>query len=947
MTEPINSCDPTQQCCLPPEEELFSPEAPVCSVPPSDDSFSVAVDPALDDAGVCSSVAYFTPDPMSLPGFPLADEAPQAPSGTNWVDMDIGEIQGLALTHHQDVLAEELARMDLEFAREVDTLTHHTEPGQVYSVRDNMNVLPGVAREQIVLHARATFHARAAAAGIWWYQGPSDEELTSAFIEGLAFTWAWNGDRPELFMFRPNSAGGQQQVSVVVNEEDGQIYVLQNPTTPNRIQWLDNESDSVVLPSLAFDPEGNGEGLIVTAPVQPDAGTHRSEIPLLTYDAEAWNTDRQPSYVVAEDGSLVLSNDFHRTVPIDPSLANLPTGDEPQFIVLSNREGEESDPTANLLGEDGTMAAAGFFALGSLRPNPAGGGSNGVRPGLPVNRMLIQGGIGAGIFLGIHYGVVEMGVPEHLAPYVDVPATLGTFALVDSGSAFLAEQGFLNQRVFPNGIQWGNVAHAAPFFVVGSVTTGFALDGLGCEFGTTCNTVGTVGITTTGYVGLSQTTGLLTTASEVMANPAAAESVAFASRYPRVMAFAQQFPRTTTTFTRLGTAYGTATGVGLTPATINIGSRTLTLGAGVGSAGGGVFLAGGGVAGGGGVLGGGLQVIGAVGVVALGSWVGGGIVDFWAWASGNSDDPDYQLIDYTWDYMNVQVAGSFINAIFGPVIRGIQSIAISDEVWEGMELHWGMWSRGCNDWADGIDGVLLSLALSTTTGSGFDTGNPDLSFHYEPFAREIERFYTSDTKPEGCGEDDGPEDTNGQGDRCISNSEAVEMIYGTVDRLRPSSQGYRLDDNTEAIRDMIPQDGEMGSYRRSRVEAHLRRLVSEGQENGQLRRVARRVLRGSRRQLGQNMVDLGLARFEGEDVVPIHVDPSDLTDAQLQFLYGGRAVYGRVTRGEITDRSQIQSDYIVLRQRIDALEHIMEVTGTGPNTSQPDVADLLFGSRRR
>ncbi|MBT3182760.1 MAG: hypothetical protein HN337_09680, partial [Deltaproteobacteria bacterium] len=586
----IPTCDPSRQSCLY-TESYFTADTPesdsssdaIC-IDPRDKAletikhtFEELTETVANSPFTRSTISYFRDVASAASAF---DAKPtESRAITNWADASIEDIQSYAFAHHQMTLKSEMDKIDRQFAKETDTLTRVTEPGTAYPLATHSQYLPKAVLEQIAPIAR----------------------MNPNMINEVAFTWAWDGDQPQIYLFRPTAPNGAES-GVVFNDETGEVFIFQSEGDRN-------------LYNLPGNSIGNGD----------------------------------PLDILLGQGSRIAGNTI-----------SFLEGDDPTKIVFTDQN--DSKKSGNPLLGEGSLAAGGMFLLGSLRPGGVGGGGpGGIKPKLPVQGMLIQGGIGTGIFLGIHYGVLALGVPEEIAHYVDVPVMMGAFNLVDQGSAMLANRGILSNRVFPGGINWGSVAHATPFVIWGSVGSSYLMDSLGFEHGTAGNLIGTIGLTTTGYVGISQTTGLL--------SQAAAPTAEFAAAHPHVIEVAKHFPKTTAAFSNLGAAYATTRGIGLVPATVNIGSKTLTLGT-VGAGGStGVYIAGGGFAGGGGVLAGGLQAVGAAGVVALGSWVGGGIVDIWAWASGRSKDPDYQLIDFTWNYINTEATCGLVNSIFGPLMK--------------------------------------------------------------------------------------------------------------------------------------------------------------------------------------------------------------------------------------------------------------------------------------
>ncbi len=794
-----------------------------------------------------ATLAYFKGTESTPHAF---DAKPKEPAVvTNWADASSEEIQQAAFAHHQQILKDEMDRIDRQFAKETAYLTQVTDPGKPYPLATHSQYLPKVIFDQIAPLM----------------------QLNPNIMNELAFTWAWSeGDRPQIYIFAPKSPDGSE-AAVGYDEGTGEVFIIQSKGNKN--------------------PHG----------LYGNAGT--SNEPL--------------------DTLLSGGIDLNSSLPFSPpKFGNA----KPEAVVFVDKKNPK--PTDALLSGDDTLAAGGIgmLLLGSMAPGGTGGGGpGGMRPALPVKGMLIQGGIGTGVFLGIHYGVLAVGIPERIAPYADVTAMMGGFHLLDRGSAFLASKGFLSNRLFPGGINWGGFAHASPFLIWGSVGSSYLMDAAGYEFGSAGNLIGTVGLTTTGYVGLSQTTSLLSQASS--------PSLQFAARHPHVVAFAEHFPKTTAAFSNLGTAYATTRGVGLVPQSLNIGSKSLLLGtAGAGGTSG-IYLASGGWAGGAGYLAGGLQAIGAAGVVALGSWIGGGIVDIWAHASGYADDGDYKLIEFTWNHMNVEVAGSFLNAVFGPLIRGIQALTIPDEVYEGMELNWKTWIYSCNNWANSIDQIMISFALVSMTLESSGSEGPHISFNYEIFRKGLEQYLQSKTVSKGCKDSD-------DGGKCKSNSEVTTAVMGMYKMLMESSQKYNMSNNMIDLAQLISRNGSVSFEPGTRD--YVAGLLEKLQDKGILKFSVQKALKIARNQLNAKMVDVGLMTEEYPDgctaldyatgdkacmkvkYVPAKLVPGKFTKEQIKFLFGDRNTYRLLASKQITDATQIKSESVVLKSRIEALELLLK-----------------------
>ncbi len=919
MSGALAACNPAIQCCLP---ALAFQEFPYTLQSSNPSSFELA-SPPLETAEGSGSLPWFAQDISGLPGLPIVVEegpigAECADEGSNWLEMSADDLQLQALHHHRLQREQELA----SFAAEIDYFTGRTQPGVIYSVSENRDLLPAEVRRQIGTLA----------------------SLDPRGVEGLAFSWTWREGLPDVTVFRPEA---ETQMGVVFNEADGEIYLVQNPPAEIALAW-DPSIDQMEVRALSFDPT-------------------------------AWETGSDVVYTIAADGSLVPSI----AAPELPSVVELvdaANGETRPVLALGLDRATDESGEGGIVGDDGLLVGSSIFGAGFLRQAPPPGVS-GPRAGLPVSRMFYQGAIGTGIFLGIHYSVVEgMGVPDHISPYIDTTFMVGGFAAIDSTSAWLSTEwatsqtgrtfltGSVGRQMFPNGripqlfgprgIQWGHIAQATPFVFEASIGNAYALDAVGCEFGSTCNTVGNIALTTGEYVGVGTTTHLLWTANmaqNAMAIEAAGGTLTpemeaalqFARNNPRIMAFAESFPRTAAAFTYLGDSYAYATAgtlatgeAALAPQIITIGGRGVTLGVGVGGTGGGVFLAEG-LAGGAGVGGIALQTLMAGGAVILGNWVGGGIVEIWKWASGYNDDPEGALIDFTWDYMNREVAGGFLNTLFGAVIKGIQSVFISDEVYEGMEIKWDQWVRSLNGWGDAVGDAVLVNALLSVDGTGFESGEVNLGMNRTDFDRLLRQLFQNDQEAA-----DG-----------TTFQESLDAVYGTndnpgmYDRIRPTHRGSRdysggpaLNANIIAIQDNVSQRGSISG--RARTRRFVSGLVERSQESGRLHGHVETALTGVRQYYLQRMVGVGLAEMnEAGEAVPLPLGYEDLNDDQMTFLFGGREVYQRVTAGEITDPAEIQSESIMLQNRIRALEYLLGVTAPNPGTSQPEAADLLFASR--
>lgn len=746
MVQPVKQCNPAIKCC--PD---LGP-APVANPRLPQDAFIFSTKPIIN---------------------PFARNA-----GTNepidWSNIALTDVQQAALNYHaQRADRDPAVQQDRAFARDLDLLTTQTASGEAYPLIEYAHLLPAAIRDRVAPEL---------------LENPDD----------LAFTWAWQGDRPQLIVYNRKADG--HRVGVELNPDDSFSAFLQSN------------------------------------------------------DALLWG------------GSA--------------------------------------------------------FLLGSVSATPSGGAPRGMRPGLPAGNMLLQGGIGAGMLLGIHVAVTKLGVPKQLAPYADVGVMVGVMEASNQVTGALAARGILFKGpLLPHGF-WGSVAQSSPYFVAGSIGIASALDAFGCKFGSTCNTMGTITGTTIGYVGIGQTTHLLT--------QAAAGSAEFAAQYPRVMAFAEHYPRTTAAFARLGTAYEAAVGVGLEPATVNIGSRAVVLG----SRGSGVFYAAGGPAGGAGWLSGGIQALGAFGAVALGSWIGGGIVDLWAWYSGNSSNQTFKLIDLTWHYMNqgaakeLGVVGKAANTIFGPVIRGMQALTISDLIWQGMTEHWQRWAGGCNDWTKGIDKVLLSLALASTTANSIDAKKPQLRINMHALQKGLKIFFTSTKKPADCSDKE-----------CMSNAKAVDQVFDMISLLEVSSQRYRLRANTRELYMNLSRKGAIGN--KAAMRKYLHQLIRNAQENkiDDMWHLAKNMLTQARKQYASRMVQLKLMRKDGDKLVKVKIRPKDLNAAQKAFLFGGEASYYAFTQGQNPNFSSVQSEYIELRKRINALEYMLRTTKIMDQSKAPTIAN--------
>lgn len=536
-------------------------------------------------------------------------------------------------------------------------------------------------------------------------------------------------------------------------------------------------------------------------------------------------------------------------------------------------------------GEGVATASSGMMLLGMM----AKGMPIGPRLtefSLASQRLLIRGGIGTGVILGIHHGVIAMGVPEEIAPYVDLPVTLGFFNALDVGSTFLADKGILSKPLFDGGIRWGHVAQAAPFITVANIGVAFGLDAMGCEFGSTCNTVGTIGTTTTGYLALSRTSNFL---SE---------------------------------------AYALSTGTGLTVQTVNIGSRAISLGS-SGGFGGGVFLGGGGLAGGGGILAGGLQILGVAGAFALGNWLGGGLRDTFLYVGGYMDDMDYDLTSFTWKYMMVDHMGALGDSFIGNLVMGAQSILIPDEVYKSMEFFWSRWERGCNEWVDGVSGMLMQMTLDSIINVGSDSNEMGIAFSMHEMRKAVEREYTNTETPENCTNPDG----------CLDNATTIKNSYEMIERIAHSSQKWELDDVAKELVRVIDDEGEI--LGEARFKGLLTVILDRKQESGELYVAARRLLKLTRRVWANRMIELGLAKQVNGRFVPIRKKMSELTFEQKKFLTGGKSTYHRISVGQVAIPEDVHSEHIILRKKMAALAHIVRISDPS-NGHAAKASEVIF-----
>jgi len=588
---------------------------------------------------------------------------------------------------------------------------------------------------------------------------------------------------------------------------------------------------------------------------------------------------------LAED--LLFSIAPNSKFQITPILAN----GKPAVLAVEKKSGEGASAFV--------LAGGTIFAVGAR--------FNMMKTGLPWGNILIQGAIGSGMILAIHEGVEFLHPPKKVMPLADVSGFVGTLKLMDLGSKGLAKIGILKSGMFPDGIGLAHLAQAMPMFAVSGLAVSSGFNELGCKFGTRCNEIGSLFTTMIGYTALSQTTTLMTRAIE--------PSVEFATKFPQLVTFAESNPAIAGAFARLGAAYGSTIGTRLVPAAIGCGDGAITLslpGAlGFGGIGGGVYLASDGLAGGSGVLGGTLQGIGAAGVVMFGSWIGGSIVDAYDWASDNTKDHDYDLVDFTWKYMNMN-AGGIIAGLFNPLIKGIQALTISDEVYKDMQFFWGRWADGCNNWVNSMsEKFILPLALSTMKINP-SNGKPEID--YSSIGYALIKMYGDAQVSDKC-----------NGEHCVSNADSVKSIYSMIDRFINSSQKHRLSDEAILFRQAVSKDGRIVD--KGAFKSFLKIVISKYAKNGVLYNAVRKEYKRVNLRFLEKLVSLGLAKKDDSGkIIATRVDYKNLDDEQAAFIFGGKAVYMAFISGEIKDASDIQSPYFAMRRRVKMLKHTMEIS---------------------
>lgn len=921
-----------------------------------------------DWAEACYDPALLGGEVIDYPGAPVSVPALSPASSLAYFGRDLDTeplLLPLGLTP-ETIQARAFETHREDFIYEVHRLAETTQPGVVYGVTDYWDDLPRILR--------------------WRAEGLAAVDPRG--LKDVVFTWAWNGETPEVVIYRDDPKQGADLL-VVKNEQDGNVYLVPGAQGLQVSQRRDPRFSSSELPTASFSPDAWVAGA--------EGGT----------PAYLWDEATQ-SFVVNHEPVLVG--------PDRPLLVQAAEPVAPQPVALNFVGGERE-------GREYLLEAAGIFMMGSLKPTP-GAGPKGPQGNLPIGRMALGAGIGGGLLLGVHYSIVEgglffgegQGIPMELAPLVDTGILFGGVAAVDYGSAGLARLGVTSGRVFPHGVGYGGMVQGMGFAMPLAYGSSAAFHAAGWEYGSTENFVGTVGTTVSGYVGVSTTTRLLAMSQNpvvlrLAANPALASEILSTQsarmlswRFPelhalagsdeallraagyvekngRVIVYAGEHARLTQAALRLDAGYASATGrmplsgapaPWLQPAVV--GGRTLSLpGAlGAGGLGGGIYIAGGGPAGGAGFVGGGLQVVGVAGAVLLGVWVGEGIVHTTLWAMDLDDDPDAELVDVTWNHIHQQagayVLGDTVGPVFGTIfdwpMRGIESTPyvmceylIPDSQWmgllsgpmaptiiggrmacdathngdvmgEGLEVQWNLWELQINLWGGQTRDMLMRLALYGAVGEGFDEDNPAAGPQSVRFYEDAFRGNVASIM--------GDETPNSEG---YTKRMEGGSVYRMAALFRDSTQGRRLEAPLKDVMSVFTSDGQAKHL--SDLPGFLRAQVREKQEAGHLRGEIRRMLMGARQEYATRLVDLGLAQ-QAEDDSLSPITPERLTTAQSIFLYGGDAGYAAVVDGSAKRPADMHPEAVIMQNRIRTLQYLYNRLEGHPTPAEFDAAAFLF-----
>lgn len=646
-----------------------------------------------------------------------------------------------------------------------------------------------------------------------------------------------------------------------------------------RNQWKTYLNDPTVFFRLEW--RGENEDVPVIVFFQVPLKANASQAALVITDDPNQATDT--SLGLLSDGNDWLMND--RDVSSVPTYYADAAGLDDSFLFTDLDGSDAADkPVVSQAGLDWETLLGTGALLGVVSQTQSGAPA-GPKPGLPFGRMAAYGAAGTLLFVGIHSAVKYAGVPKELVPLADTAGMVGTLLLMDTvhhTSAWMVQQGILSRPIFSSGMQWGSLVQASPYLWTGSVGVAMLIDAAGQKFGNKDwqlggwnNTVATFGITTSAYVGLSTTTSLLTQAG------AAAPGSEFALNYPRVMAFARNNPATAAAFQRLGAAYGSATGAGLSWYSVKYT----------------------GIAGGGGVLGGSLQVLGAIGAVGMGDWAGGVALDFWEWATDKHKDKEYSLVKLTMNYILSQSAkkagkvGGFFMKVLPASSRALVIAFKGSTLDQGILDHWISWTNDMNQKSKEIERDILKLALASVS---FDKG--EFRFQDAVFKAAVKKIFT-DKK----------------------NAKAIKDLYEMVGKFRGSPAGNRLT-HARTLTDLVSVRGE---YNRKEMMDYLRgrlqNLHQDGEWDNSLRPMVRNLLRRAKRQYAAKMLKLELAvRIKGK-VKPITVPEDQLTYEQISFLFGGVENYEAVASGQVTSASHLHSESTVMQGRIRALTYLNNI----------------------
>ncbi len=564
----------------------------------------------------------------------------------------------------------------------------------------------------------------------------------------------------------------------------------------------------------------------------------------------------------------------------------------------SNRGGDDQD-----LLTAGAPLLGGLFTASRFLKNPLV-----QRVIRPVARLGFHVGMATGIYVAFEFGVFQDLDPA-IRPVFVMGGMLASYEMMGQISESLVADGLLS-RGFMGRPQWNPLGLSMPMMFGASVGTGFLLDGLGWEFGSPENSIGSVGITMGGYMAVAHY------ASQLAPLRLAYETAAFSQklgagaklwRSPLVPRYVQPqgLP-----------------GAGLAALRpIMVGGRPL-----FSIWGGRIFLSSGIPAGASAATKGlalGVQAFNAVNVIGLGNWAGELAVSGVMAATGYDDDPDYKLMRSAYDTILREHMGSVGYFFGGAIARGMQSLssAVDDdvdrEIWRGIKTRMIDWQTNLERFAKNVEDEILITVIKTRRSLPKDPfyGKWTAEVNWTALKARLKDVYSGEAYPELT------ESKRKEYRKALKHSlpQLAELFTGTT-RERAVRGAIRL-------LKTINSDGSFGRYRQAydfrtgqpvrgdwmpgEMQSYLHDLIQRAEKSGRLQQLVGRIRQGLQRQVAQRAHDVGLGYISNGQYYSKQIPDHQLSTEQRKFVFGDG------TKSELIQLKQEIESWHQLEQSLD------------------------------